>query len=136
MARGITGHLVAEADLAVLDMEAGLEHMGRGTVEHMDTLVIVTEPYYRALDAAARIRDLARELGVPRSVVVANRVRTDGEREAVAEYCRRHELDLAASVPFDEAIIEAEAQGIAPVDFAPESPAVQAVRGLTRTILR
>jgi CO dehydrogenase maturation factor len=127
--------MVAEADVAVLDMEAGLEHMGRGTVEHVDPLLIVTEPYYRALDAATRIRDLAKELGVPRVLVVANRLRSDHEREAVAQYCRNHDLDLVASIPFDEAIPEAEQLGLAPLDHTPNGPAVEAIRGLSRLLL-
>ena len=120
--------------MAVLDMEAGLEHMGRGTVEHVDILIIVTEPYYRALDAAARIRDLANELGVRRSVIAANRIRSDTEREAVGEYCRRHDLYLVAGIPYDESIVEAEQRGVAPVDFAPRSPAVQAIRALATAL--
>ena len=126
--------MVAEADAAILDMEAGLEHLGRGTVEHVDTLLIVTEPYYRALDAASRIRDLARELGLSRIVIAANRIRTDSDREAVAQYCRNHDLELVAGIPFDEAILEAEQRGLAPVDHAPESDAVRAVRSLAGSL--
>ncbi|HWQ13365.1 MAG TPA: AAA family ATPase [Roseiflexaceae bacterium] len=130
VARGITGHLVSEADVAVLDMEAGLEHLGRGTAEHVDTLLIVVEPYYRALEAAARIRALATQLGVPRIAAAANRIRTPQEEEAVAQYCRSHGLDLLAAIPFDEAVVQAEQRRQAPIDYAPDSPAVRAIEGL------
>jgi CO dehydrogenase maturation factor len=112
-------------------MEAGLEHLGRGTVEHVDILLIVVEPYYRALEAGSRIRDLAVQLGVPRIAAVANRVRTSRDREAIARYCQQHNLELIATIPFDEAILAAEQHGLAPVDYAPDCPAVQALDELT-----
>ncbi len=120
--------------MAVLDMEAGLEHMGRGTVEHVDTLLVVTEPYYRALEAATRIRDLAKELRVPQTIVAANRIRTEADREAVSQYCWNHDLNLAATIPYDEAVPEAERRGTAPIDFVPEGPAMRAVYGLARSL--
>jgi CO dehydrogenase maturation factor len=135
VARGVTGHLVTEADAVVLDMEAGLEHLGRGTTEHVDLLLVVVDPYYRALETASRIQKLAGELGIPQIAVVANRVRTPAEGEAVATYCRNHQLELLAVVPYDEAILEAEMAGAAPLDHAPASPAVQAIAGLA-TLLR
>lgn len=135
VARGITGHLVAEADATVLDMEAGLEHLGRGTTEHVNILLIVVEPYYRALEAASRIRDLAAQLGIAQILVVANRVRTAQEQAAVEHYCRAHGLELLVSIPYDEAVLTAEQQGLAPLDYAPQSPAVQAIERLAMTLL-
>lgn len=134
VARGITGHLVAEADVAVLDMEAGLEHLGRGTTEHVDILLIVTEPYYRALEAASRIHDLALQLELPHILVVANRVRSPQEETAIRQYCHSHNLDLVGIVPFDEAVVTAELQGQAVVDYAPQSAVVQAINELAYTL--
>lgn len=134
VARGITGQLVAEVDVAVLDMEAGLEHLGRGTVENVDVLLIVTEAYYRALEAATRIRDLAAQMALPQILVVANRVRTSQEEAAIQRYCAQHGLDLVASVPHDEAVTEAELRGLSVVDSAPSSAAVQAIRQLAHTL--
>src|SRR5262245_11804420 len=134
VARGITGHLMGEADVVVLDMEAGLEHLGRGTTEHVDILLIAVEPYYRALEAATRICDLALGLNVPQ-IVVANRIRTDREREAVTQHCLKHDLELAAVIPYDEAIVDAELHGVAPIDQAPHSPAMQAIGSLAAELL-
>jgi CO dehydrogenase maturation factor len=135
VARGITGHLASASAIAVLDMEAGLEHLGRGTTEHVDALLVVVEPYYRALEAGARIHDLATQLGVPRIWIVANRVRTEQEEEAIRQYCGNHDLELIAVVPYDEAVPRAELQGLAPLDYAPEGEAVQAVKELTRDLV-
>jgi len=134
VARGITGHLVAEADVAVLDMEAGLEHLGRGTTEHVDILLIVTEPYYRALEAASRIRDLAAQLDLPHILTVANRIRTPQDEAAVRRYCQNHALELVATIPFDEAVMAAEREGKAPLDYTPYSPAVQAIGELVQQL--
>ncbi len=133
-ARGITQDLVAEADVAVLDMEAGLEHLGRGTVEHVDVLLIVVEPYYRALQVAARTAALARELAVRRIVVVGNQVRSAADATAITEYCRNHDLPLLGTIPYDEAVLDAERQGQALFDYAPDSPAVRAIRALAETL--
>ena len=130
VARGITGHLVAEADVAVLDMEAGLEHLGRGTTEHVDILLIVTEPYYRALEAAVRIRDLALQLELPHIFVVANRVRSLQEENAIRQFCEGRTMELAGVIPFDDAIVAAELQGQSIIDYAPESRAVRAINNL------
>jgi CO dehydrogenase maturation factor len=133
-ARGITQDMLAEADVAVLDMEAGLEHLGRGTVEHVDILLIVVEPYYRALEVAGRTAALAQDLQVRRIAVVANQVRSAADATAVGEYCRKHALELLATIPYDEAVLEAERQGLAPIDYAPHSPAVAAIRRLAETL--
>ena len=134
VARGITGQLVAEADVAVLDMEAGLEHLGRGTTENVDILLIVTEPYYRSLEAASRIRDLAQQLDLPQILTIANRVRTSQDAAAIQQYCQKHDLKLIATIPFDEMLMTAEIEGQAALDFAPYSPAVQAVGEFIHTL--
>lgn len=134
VARGLTGHLAGEAEVVVLDMEAGLEHLGRGTTEHVDVLLIVVEPYFRALETATRIHELAVQLSLPRILVVGNRVRNAEEEEAVRQFCERHGLDLAAVIPFDEAVVMAEMSGVAPLDYAPDSPVVQAAAGLARKL--
>lgn len=127
VARGITGHLVTEADVVVLDMEPGLEHLGRGTTEHVDVLLIVVEPYYRALMAATRIQELAEQLELPHVAVVGNRVRSEQERDAIEQFCQNHDLDLMDIIPFDDAIVVGEQAGQAPMDYVSEGPAVQAI---------
>lgn len=136
LARGITGHLVEEADVIVLDMEAGLEHLGRGTTEHVDLLLIAVEPYYRALMTASRVHTLAEQLGLPRIAVVANRVRNEEERAAVEQFCAQHGLDLVALIPFDETVLEAERLGRAPLDHAPDAPAVRAMEALAEALVQ
>jgi CO dehydrogenase nickel-insertion accessory protein CooC1 len=61
------------SDVTVLDMEASIEHLTRGTVRNVDVLLVVTEPYYRSLETTGRVVPLARELGLERVWVVANK---------------------------------------------------------------
>lgn len=124
------GEEAAEITDVVVDMEAGLEHLSRGTSRHVDAMLAVVEPYYRALETGDRVVELSRELGIDRVVVVANKVRDDGDREAIREYCASRDLEVLAEIPYDRTLVDAERAGTAPIDFDPAAPAVSAVREL------
>ena len=111
-------------------MEAGLEHLSRGTGKHVSRLVAVLEPYYRSMETARNVAALANELGISDVVVVANKVRDDADRSAIAEFCRAHAMRLVGEVPYDGQLAEVERRGAAPIDAAPESPAVRAIEAL------
>jgi CO dehydrogenase maturation factor len=135
--RGFLGEIAARPDdgrHVVVDMEAGLEHLSRGTGRHVSRVVAVLEPYYRSMETARNVALLARDLGITDVVVVANKVRDDGDRAAIADFCRAHGMRLVAEVPFDEGLSVAERRGGAPIDVAPESPAVRAIEALARTL--
>ena len=134
--RGILEHLhTSDSLLTVTDMEAGLEHLKRGTLEHADALLIVVEPYFKSLEAAGRIAELARGLGVPALFAVANKVRSVQDEAAIRDYCAGRDLPLLAVVPFDDDVAEAERQGQAVLDTAPAAAAVGAVRELADRLL-
>lgn len=118
------------SDVTVLDMEASIEHLTRGTVRNVDALLVVTEPYYRSLETAGRTVPLARELGLERVWVLANKVRDERDEAAIREYCTRHGFELLGVVPFDDAVAEADRLGRALIDFLPTAPAVQAIETL------
>ncbi len=125
---------VRPADVTILDMEASIEHMTRGTVRHVDTMLVLVEPYFRALETAGRMAPLARDLGIADVVGVANKIRTPEDEAAVYQYCQSHEIEVIATIPFDESITEADLRGVAVLDYAPVSPAVNALRGLARSL--
>jgi len=134
--RGLLGEIVAGAsDVAVADMEAGLEHLSRGTPRHTDAIVAVLEPYYRSLETGARVLDLTRELGITRAYAVANKLRTQEDRDAVEAFCRSRGLTLLGTVPHDEAILDADRQGVALLDHAPYAPAVRAIASIADQLL-
>ena len=119
--------------VTILDMEAGLEHLSRGTARHVDTLVITLEPYFKALETARRCAELGREFGIGRIVGVANKTRDDEDRAAIREYAARHHLPLAGDIPFDEVIRKAEQAGRPPIDH-PDAPAVRAIAELAAVL--
>ncbi len=131
MVREIVGAAVEEADQAViLDMEASLEHMRRGTVRHVDKLLVVTEPYYRALESAGRLVKLAREMGLKEIYGVANKVRTPAEEEVVLNYFKTLDIPVIAVVPFDDTVTAADLEGKPVLDYNPQAPSIRAVSGM------
>ncbi len=134
--RGILEHLhTSEALLTVTDMEAGVEHLKRGTLEHADVLLIVVEPYFKSLEAAGRVAELARGLGVPALYAVANKVRSERDEAAIRDYCAGHDLPVIAVVPFDGDVADAERDGVAVLDSAPHAVAVGRIRDLADRLL-
>src|SRR5262245_56459072 len=131
-------HLLAsllqeEGITTVVDMEAGLEHLSRGTEQGVDTLLVVLEPYYKALETGRRAAELGRELGISQVLGVANKLRDDGDRAAVRDFAAAHGLPLAGEVPFDEEVLRADQAGRPPIDAA-GAPAVQAIESLARAL--
>jgi CO dehydrogenase maturation factor len=110
--------------------------MSRGTVRHVDTVLIVIEPYYRSLETAGRMAPLARGLGIQRVYGVANKLRSAADEAAVADYCAKHDIELVARIPFDEAIVEADRAARALIDYRPDSPAMAAIRELAARLMQ
>lgn len=127
------GEIVSEADsMTVMDMEASLEHLSRGTVRHVDVLLIVTEPYYRSLETARRTLPLARGLGINHIYAVVNKYRSAEDEKAVTDFCRDHELEIIAKIPFDPNVTRADLEGTSLYDFNSEAPVVKEVEKLAR----
>ena len=134
--RGVVGELgkARPDDVTILDTEASIEHMTRGTVRTSDAVLLVTEPYFRSLETTGRLAPLAQELGIPHIWAVANKVRTPSDEAAIREYCARRDIELLAVVPFDPRVTEADNAGVAVLDHAPDSAAVIAATALAQTL--
>lgn len=111
-------------------MEAGVEHLSRSTTRASDVMLIVAEPYYKSLETAARVRNMATELGIPKVFAVANKIRTPLERQAVEAFSEKNGLEILATIPYDEKVAEASLIPMAPIDFAPGSPGIRAIEEL------
>jgi CO dehydrogenase maturation factor len=114
-------------DVTILDTEASPEHLTRGTAKYAETMLTVVEPYYKSLETGRRMAALAGDLGLKRVLLVANKIRDEREREAVAEFADKHGLEVAGVVPFDEGMNQAERANQAPLDFDPDMPAIAAI---------
>lgn len=112
--------LEADADTTIIDMEAGLEHLSRsgGTLAHADALVVVIEPTRKSVLTAARTRDLADELGIPRTVGLGNKLRDAGDIEFLEQAAGEANLPLVGTLPFDPAVGEADRSGTALLTLA------------------
>lgn len=121
--------------ITILDLEASPEHLGRGTARNSDLLMLVAEPYFRSLEAVRLQARLASESPIKRTVVVANKVRSDADRGAISEFCQRERLELIAVVPWDVAVLDADAARLALLDFAPESAAARAIEAVVEFVV-
>ena len=129
--RGVLNGLVAQTGrMAIVDLEAGLEHLSRGTARHVDTMLVVAEPYFKSLETARRSFDLARDLGIGAIHLVANKVRAASEESAIRDFAARHAMPVLAVVPWDDAVAEADRRGVAVVDLGPDAPSVRAIRAV------
>lgn len=118
----------------VLDMEASPEHMTRASTEHVEHMLLVAEPYFKSLETARRYHHLAVDLGIPNVSIVANKVRPE-DGDIVAEYCRSHDFDLLATIPFEPRFAEAERMAAAPFDVISDSPAIAAIREMAERLI-
>jgi CO dehydrogenase maturation factor len=109
--------LFRKDDVLILDMYAGVEHLGRATVDFVDAMLIVIEPTRRSLGTAAQIKQLAADIGLTRLWLVGNKVRNDDDAEFIIK--ETPELPILGLFPADLAVQEADRSGIPVYDFVP-----------------
>ena len=104
-------------DVVVMDMEAGLEHLARGTAANMDQFIVVIEPGARSVQTYRNVKRLASDLGVKQVRVVANKVRDAQDEEFIRNAIPAE--DLLGFIHYNPDIIDADRQGKSPYDFSP-----------------
>jgi CO dehydrogenase maturation factor len=123
--KALVMHIVlARDEVVVMDMEAGIEHLGRATAKAVDKLIVVVEPGRRSIDTAEHIRRLAAEIQLNQIYIVGNKVRGDRDEE----FLRRHlkDFEILGFLPYADDLIEADLRGVSPYDV--ESEAKRQVR--------
>ena len=133
--RGLIAEMTDAGDHTITDMEAGLEHLKRGTARNVEAMLIVAEPYYRSLEAASRTFSLANELKIPHVYAIANKVRGESDREAIATYCKQHGMPVIGVVPFEDRFVAAEQAAQAPADFAGGSAGLLAIEAIADRVI-
>ena len=106
-------------DVVIMDMEAGLEHLGRGTASNMDQFIVVIEPGARSVQTYRNVKRLASDLGVARVRVVANKVRDDSDEAFIRQSIPAE--DLLGVIHYNPEIIDADRQRKSPYDFSPKA---------------
>ncbi len=127
--RRLLKHLIVDRDeVVVVDMEAGIEHLTRGTAEAVDAFIVVVEPGQRSIQTAFAVKELARGLGVSRVFVIANKVRSDDDTNFIKK--KIGDMTLAGALRFDNDIMEADMEGIPPYkDSESLLSGIQEIRG-------
>ncbi len=106
----LTHLFLNEKDAVVLDMEAGLEHLGRGTTMGVDMMIVVVEPGKRSLETAAAIKKLAGELGVKKLALVGSKVQGESDLEFLKKQAGDDYLFLG-HIPYSDSIRNADMRG-------------------------
>lgn len=129
--KALTTHLLMRrGQVLILDMEAGVEHLGRATASAVDAMLIVVEPGRRSVGVMEEIKRLARDLGMRNLYLVGNRVR--GEADAAFIEQMAGDLPVLGVLPYDPNVIEADLTGQAVYDVAPDT--VAAAREIWRRL--
>jgi len=134
--RALLHHLIVKRKEAVVtDMEAGLEHMGRGTAEHVETMLLVTDSSRKSLETSKKLVELAKQIGIRECFIVGNRITSQLEGQHVENFTDANGMHLLGLIPFDEKVREADMAGQTPLKYADESKAVEAIRELGERLL-
>jgi len=116
--KALLSHVVLErSEVAIVDMEAGIEHLGRATATGVDRMIMVVEPGMRSVETAERIVRLAGEIGLKNLAAVANKVRSPEDVKYLEE--KLGAIELIGSVSFRDEILRADMDGVPPYDACP-----------------
>lgn len=115
----VTYLILYRDEVMILDMEAGVEHLGRATAGAVDAFLIVVEPGRRSLSTAENIQRLALDIGVTRCYVVGNKVRDQADRDFI-RYNLPDNLQVIGFLSASPAAVEADMRGEAIFDAVPE----------------
>jgi CO dehydrogenase maturation factor len=113
--KALVTHVVLGRDeMVIMDMEAGIEHLGRATAQAVDKLIVVVEPGRRSIDTAEHIRRLASEIRLNQVAIVGNKIR--GSKDEA--FLRTHlpDFEFLGFLPYDDTLIEADLSGASPYD--------------------
>ena len=109
--------LFRKDDILILDMYAGVEHLGRATVDFVDAMIVVVEPTRRSLGTAAQIKSLAWDIGLRRLWLVGNKVRSKEEADFIQS--ETPGIPVLGVLPADLGVQEADRLGLAVYDYVP-----------------
>jgi CO dehydrogenase maturation factor len=125
--QSLISHLLLQSnEVVIMDMEAGIEHLSRGTTKAVDKLIIVVEPGRRSIETAQTIIQLARDIGVENLAIVGNKIRSEKDKEFIKSALP--DTEFLGFIPYDPAITEADLANSSVIDASREaSDEVQAI---------
>ncbi len=114
--RALLRHVIFRESVVIMDMEAGIEHLGRGTAKGVDLMLTVVEPGMRSLDTVRRIKELGADIGINRVAGVINKATDPDMVNELTMRLEELDIPLLGVIPYDRRLIEADMAGRAPVD--------------------
>jgi len=103
--------IVKKEEIVLLDMEAGIEHLGRRTAESVDAMIIVVEPGLKSLETAKRIKNLSQDIGIKKILAVLNKCSTKEEKEFVEKKLKELDIKLIGVIPMDKYVVMSDIEG-------------------------
>ena len=132
--RNLLRHLIVDrSEAVVLDMEAGIEHLGRGTAECVEMMIVVSDANRQSLAVAGTIARMAQGAGIPRVMLLGNRIRDDKEHEMISAFAEKNSIPMLGVIPYDPAVSGAGISG-EPVLSLDGTPAFLAIEEITGTV--
>ncbi len=107
--------LVQREEALIIDMEAGLEHLGRGSTGYVDALIIVVEPGQRAMNTAKQIKKLGEDLKIKNMMIVGNKVNSEEDRRLIEEHLS--DFPVLGHMSFNPKVLQADREGKSPYDI-------------------
>jgi CO dehydrogenase maturation factor len=114
--RVISNLVIGRDEVVILDMEAGLEHLGRGTADFVDFFIVVVEPGARSVQTYKKVKQLASDIGVKNISVVANKVRSDEDEHYLRDKIPADEF--LGIIRYSAEVIEADRAAVSPYETA------------------
>jgi len=134
--RALLRHLfLRKGEAVVMDMEAGLEHLGRGVIRGVDALLTVLEPRPSSVEVYRNITELAGQLGIRAVMPIGNKITDIAEEEFLRREVEASGHKLFAAIPYDANIVKAEMSRTALLEFAPDAPSVKVIDDLKQTLV-
>jgi CO dehydrogenase maturation factor len=127
----VTHLLLGRDEVVIMDMEAGVEHLGRATARAVDRLIVVVEPGRRSVETARRIKKLAEEIGLHNIAAVGSKIRSQSERDFLTSSLP--DFEFLGFLPYDQAIVDADLAGRPLFEASPKI--VDEVRNIYKALL-
>ena len=133
--KALMRHMILKKDeIVVLDMEAGIEHLGRRTSESVDLMIVVVEPSLKSVETAKRIKALATDIGVKNIAAVINKASDKLEETFTRSKLNKEGMDVIGCIPRDNIVVMADMEGKPLINY-PESAALKSIENIAENIL-
>lgn len=129
--KALLRHVILKINsVVILDMEAGIEHLGRGTTKGIDIMLIAVEPGSRSIETAGRIVELAQQIGIKKFGAVINKA-GKGVKE-IEDRLQEYSIPVIGVIPYDTALVQADMDNVAPIDRG--GAAVEAIKDMWENV--